>query len=267
MARNDQTAHSDQDNGLLLADDYDEKIHGEFFIQLAKTVSDRVNQCGYVYCPGDVMASNSEWRQPLKEWKQYFHRWIFTPEPKALMYSSIFFDLRCIYGEQQLLDDLNAYTFQLIKENRMFLAFMAANAQQNKPPLGLFRRFVLEKHGAESKSLDMKKRGIMPCTDIARVFALDACTTVINTRDRIRRAHLAGVISEVAADDLIDSYDFLSMVRLQHQVKNIKKGQEADNYVNPDELSSLERRHLKDAFDLISTYQDVLSNKYNQGSL
>jgi signal-transduction protein with cAMP-binding, CBS, and nucleotidyltransferase domain len=28
------------------------------------------------------------------------------PEPKALMYASIFFDLKCIYGESHLLDDL-----------------------------------------------------------------------------------------------------------------------------------------------------------------
>jgi len=267
LARNDQTAHSDQDNGLLLADDYDEQKHGEYFIQLAQTVSEGLNQCGYIFCPGDVMASNQKWRQPLNVWKTYFQHWIMNPEPKALMYSSIFFDLRCVYGEQELLNELHKSVQQMIKKNRMFLAFMAANAQQNKPPLGLFRRFVLEKHGIESKALDMKKRGIMPCTDIARVFALDAQTEVINTKARLKKSQQAGVISNTAAEDLIDSYDFLSMVRLQHQVKNIKAGKPADNYVNPSDLSSLERRHLKDAFELISTYQEVLSKRYNQGQM
>ncbi len=267
LARNDQTAHSDQDNGLLLSDEFDVQEHGAYFAQLAATVSDWLNQCGYVFCPGDVMASNEKWRQPLAAWKAYFKHWIFSPEPKALMYSSIFFDMRCVYGDQSLLDNLHQSVHQMIKENRMFLAFMASNAQQNKPPLGLFRRFVLEQHGAEKKSLDMKKRGIMPLTDIARVFALDAGTEAINTRDRIKNAHQAGVITDAAADDLIDSFDFLCMVRLQHQVKNIKLGREADNYVDPKVLSSLERRHLKDAFELISTYQEVLSKKYNQGQL
>ena len=78
------------------------------------------------------------------------------------MYSSIFFDLRCIYGDQTLLNNLHDDIHTMIKRNKMFLAFMAANALQNKPPLGLFRRFVLEKHGQEDKALDMKKRGIMP---------------------------------------------------------------------------------------------------------
>ncbi|MCB1583068.1 MAG: cyclic nucleotide-binding/CBS domain-containing protein [Xanthomonadales bacterium] len=267
LARNDQTAHSDQDNGLLLSDEFDEARHGDYFKQLAQFVSDSLSRCGYVYCPGDVMATNDKWRQPIKIWTSYFNRWINTPEPKALMYSSIFFDMRCIYGSQPLFDQLHKKVHKLINENRMFLAFMAANAQQNRPPIGLFRRFVLEKHGAENKSLDIKKRGIMPCTDIARVFALDSGTEVINTQDRLKSAHQAGIISAEAAEDLADSHEFLSMVRLQHQVKNIKKGQEANNYVDPNELSSLERRHLKDAFELISTYQEVLSKKYNQGQM
>ena len=144
---------------------------------------------------------------------------------------------------------------------------MAANGTQNKPPLGLFRRFVLEKHGSEKKALDMKKRGIMPCTDIARVFALDAGVSQINTRERLRLAHENKIISKVAYRDLTDAYDFLCMVRLKHQALKIKNNQEADNFVEPEELSSLERRHLKDAFEIISTYQDVLSNKYNQGRM
>ncbi|MFC3193740.1 putative nucleotidyltransferase substrate binding domain-containing protein [Marinicella sediminis] len=267
LARNDQTAHSDQDNGLLLSDQFDASLHGEYFAQLSEQVSEHLNRCGYVFCPGDVMASNPKWRQPLAQWQHYFDGWINSPEPKALMYSSIFFDLRCVYGDQSLFDQLQQHIRELTRNNRLFLAFMAANAQQNKPPLGLFRRFVLEQHGAEHKTLDIKKRGIMPCTDIARVFALDAGTEVINTLERIKRASESGVISNEAAVDLRDSFELLSLIRLQHQVRNIKRGQEANNYINPDELSSLERRHLKDAFELIRTYQDVVTQKYNQGQL
>ena len=267
LARNDQTVHSDQDNGMLLSNDYNEEVHGEYFKNLAHFISDGLNECGYVYCPGEVMATTDKWRQPYKTWLSYFKKWIHTPEPQALMYSSIFFDLRCIYGDQSLLVSLHEEIKGMIQENKMFLAFMAANGTQNKPPLGLFRRFVLEKHGSEKKALNMKKRGIMPCTDIARVFALDAGVTQINTRDRFQLAYENKVISKEAYRDLTDAYDFLTMVRLKHQALKIKNNQEPDNYVEPIELSSLERRHLKDAFEIISTYQDVLSNKYNQGRM
>ncbi|MBL4660795.1 MAG: cyclic nucleotide-binding/CBS domain-containing protein, partial [Alcanivoracaceae bacterium] len=267
LARNDQSVHSDQDNGMILADDYDEKKHGDYFFKLATFVSDGLDACGYIYCPGDVMATNDKWRVSYSVWRSYFKKWIHTPEPKALMYSSIFFDLRCIYGDQGLLQKLQVDISAMIEGNKIFLAFMAANATQTNPPLGLFRRFVLEKHGAEKKSLDMKKRGIMPTTDIARVFALDAGIAQINTRERFRLAYENKIISKEAYRDLTDAYDFLCIVRLRHQVIKIKKQQQADNYVEPNELSSLERRHLKDAFEIIRTYQDVLSNRYNQGRM
>jgi len=267
LARNDQTVHTDQDNGMILSDDYEEKIHGDYFKKLSHYISNGLNECGYIYCPGDVMATNHQWRQPFHVWLSYFKKWIHTPEPKALMYSSIFFDLRCIYGDQNLLNKLHTEINQMISENKIFLAFMAGNATLTKPPLGLFRRFVLEKHGSENKALNMKKRGIMPCTDIARVFALDAGVSQINTRERLHLAYDNNVITKEAFRDLTDAYDFLSMVRLKHQVIKIKNQQKPDNFVEPIELSSLERRHLKDAFEIISTYQDVLSNKYNQGRM
>jgi CBS domain-containing protein len=98
MARQEQTAHSDQDNGMILSDDYDPALHEEYFINIAKFVSDGLDACGYIYCPGNIMATNPKWRQPLSVWRGYFDEWINRPEPKALLYSSIFFDLRSLYG-------------------------------------------------------------------------------------------------------------------------------------------------------------------------
>ncbi|MGL4185720.1 MAG: DUF294 nucleotidyltransferase-like domain-containing protein, partial [Thiotrichaceae bacterium] len=85
MARREQTAHSDQDNGMILSDDYDPALHGEYFANLAKFICDGLNECGYVYCPGNIMATNEQWRQPYKVWKDYFTNWILTPEPQALL--------------------------------------------------------------------------------------------------------------------------------------------------------------------------------------
>ena len=51
MARREQTAHSDQDNGMILSDAYNEAEHGDYFRAIAKYVSDGLNACGYVYCP------------------------------------------------------------------------------------------------------------------------------------------------------------------------------------------------------------------------
>ncbi len=265
LARNDQTGRTDQDNGLILDDNYDQKFHGEYFSQLSQYVCDGLNECGYVYCPGDVMATNQKWQQPLANWKNYFRQWIVTPEPKALMYASIFFDLRCLHGESSLLVELNQYVRELVVENQKFLNFMAANALHNTPPLGLFRSFVLEKHGSEEKSLDMKKRGVAPITDLARVYALSCGAHPINTQARLQIAFQSNALSKPGLMDLNDAFEFLSLVRLTHQANQIENELTVDNYLLPDELSSLERRHLKDAFEIIRTYQSALASRYQTG--
>ncbi|RLA05613.1 MAG: cyclic nucleotide-binding/CBS domain-containing protein [Gammaproteobacteria bacterium] len=262
LARNDQTGLSDQDNAIILSDEYDESIHGEYFRKLSQFVCDGLNLCGYVYCPGEVMASNSKWRQPVGKWKKQFRKWITTPEPKALMYASIFFDLRCIHGDSRLLDEITESNQQLITENERFLHFMAANALHRTPPLGLFRSFVVEKHGSEEKALDMKKRGVVPITDLARVYALASGVNTINTHERLEAAHMEKELSEAGCKDLCDAFEFLSFIRLSHQARQICNHKKADNYLPPEELSSLERRHLKDTFEVIRTYQNALASRY-----
>lgn len=262
LARFEQTVHSDQDNGIILADDYDEARHGDYYRQLAQFVSDGLNACGYIYCPGNVMATNDQWRQPLAVWRRYFSGWIDQPEKKALMYVSIFFDLRCLCGEASLLYELQREVLEKTRGNTIFLAYMAANALQHRPPLGFFRNFVIDKSGGEEAGLEMKRRGVTPIVDLARVYALSAGLTELNTRDRLEAAAKAGVLSPTGMEDLIDAYEFISATRLQHQMRQVRAGVKPDNLVPPAELSTLERRHLKDAFDVVGTLQSSLESRF-----
>jgi signal-transduction protein with cAMP-binding, CBS, and nucleotidyltransferase domain len=65
----------DQDNGLIISEDLAEKDK-PWFEALAKYVCDGLNDCGFVYCPGNVMAINAEWRQTESVWTAYFNQWI-----------------------------------------------------------------------------------------------------------------------------------------------------------------------------------------------
>ena len=267
LARNEQTIHSDQDNAILLSNEYDKSTHGHYFQALSQSVSNGLNACGYVYCPGEVMATTDKWRQPLSVWQGYFNQWINSPEQKALMYASIFFDLRCVHGDPRLLKTLRQGVLKQSCGNTIFLAHMAHNALQFHPPLGLFRRFVLEKGGVEEKALNMKKRGVVPITDLARVYALASGADALNTQDRLEAAAEAGTISQSGKSDLLDAFEFISIVRLEHQAAQIERGETADNFVPPEQLSSLERRHLKDAFDVVRTLQSSMSQTFQAGNI
>ena len=261
-ARHEQTALSDQDNGIILDDSYDEAQHGDYFRALTKFVCDGLNECGYVYCPGDVMATNDKWRQPLAGWKKYFAKWIDSPEPEALMLSSVFFDMRSLYGKESLYKDLRDFVLKKATGNRIFLSFMAGNALTHQPPLGFFKNFVLIRGGEHDHTFDLKHSGVVPIIDLARTYALDAGLKEVNTEERLRAAVEKKIISQDGADDLLDALEFISITRLRHQAKQIHKGEKADNFMPPEDMSHFERNHLKDAFNVVKTMQAALASAY-----
>jgi len=262
QGRFEQSAKSDQDNALVLsnkATDADD----EYFAKLAKVVTDGLDACGYVYCPGDVMASNPKWRRPLRDWQQYFHKWITVPEQKALMHSNIFFDLRSVAGKASLVDKLKESVRQDARKNEIFLALMAKNAMNYQPPLGFFRQFVLEKSGEHKNTLDLKLHGIMPIVEIARIRSLAAGELRISTRNRLLAAGRAGEITEIDAANLIDALDFIEKLRIEHQSRQLQDGEQPDNHLSPKELSPLVRQNLKSAFSQVRVSQSALLNRFH----
>ncbi len=267
QARHEQTARSDQDNCLLLDDSYNPEEHGQYFKDFTKTVCDGLNICGYVYCPGEVMAMTDQWRQPLRVWKQYFGKWIDQPDPKALMHASVFFDMRPVFGNHAIYHDLRNFVLKKTKGSRIFLAYMASNALSRQPPLGFFRNLVLVRGGEHNQTLDLKLRGIVPIVDLARVYALDAGAEPVNTLDRLENARDRGSVSKDGAADLRDAWDFISTMRLRHQALRIRARKKADNYISPDELSNFEKSNLKDAFSVVKTMQGALATAYQTARL
>ncbi len=265
-ARREQTSHSDQDNALILSDALAPN-DDTYFKSLARFVNDGLNACGFVYCPGDVMASNAQWRQPRATWRRYFDDWIDEPEPMALMLSSVFFDLRLVHGDATLLESLQEENLQKSRANGIFLAHMVGNALKHRPPLGFFRNIVLIRGGDHDKTFDIKHRGIVPVVDLGRVYALAEGRSEVNTVERLQAVAATQTVSSEGARNLEDAYDFIATLRVRHQEQQLRAGELADNFVAPGELSTLERSQLKDAFEVIATMQQTLEQRYAAGRL
>ncbi len=264
QARHEQSSHSDQDNAMILSDDVRDE-HLPYFAELAKRVCDGLNDCGFIYCPGDAMAMNDQWRQPRSVWRGYFREWIEAPEPMALMLSCIFFDLRAVHGDFQLHRELQNMVLEMTKNSTLFTAHMVGNALKHRPPIGFFRAFVLIQDGEHDNTFDIKHRGTVPIIDVARVLALAEGIPRVNTSERLKALGGTPSMSAEMSNNLLDAFEFISNLRVRHQAAQISRGVEADNFLPPDKLSSLERKHLKDAFEVIKQAQESLGNRYKLG--
>ncbi|RDL47288.1 Hypoxic response protein 1 [Ensifer sp. M14] len=260
QGRQEQTGVSDQDNCIFIDDGFVESQR-PWFENLARFVSDGLNACGYVYCPGNMMATNPRWCQPVHVWRSYFHGWIATPDPMAQMLASVMFDLRPIAGSHMLFADLQAETLERASRNSIFVAHMISNSLKHAPPLGLLRGFATVRSGEHRDHIDMKHNGVIPVVDLGRVYALIARLTPANTRARLVAAEEAGVISGAGATDLVAAYDLIAELRLRNQAAQIRAGRTPDNYLAPYEFGDFERSHLRDAFVVVRTMQSALSHR------
>ena len=263
MARDEQLLVTDQDNALLLDDAYDPREHEAYFEQLAKFVCDGLAACGYAYCSGDIMATNPQWRKTFTQWQECFGDWIDNPEPQALLNSSIFFDLDGVWGETKLADILKIFIAQRAKKTPRFLASLARNALSRTPPLGFFKNFVMEPDGRHGKSINLKRRGTAPLSDVIRVHALAVGSDAQNSFERLDDINEAGLLPKGKGRELSDALEYISMVRIRHQAYDVEHNQSPDNAINPMHLSTFEKRNLREAFQVLDNAQQFLKYRYH----
>ncbi|MGB1208862.1 MAG: DUF294 nucleotidyltransferase-like domain-containing protein, partial [Paracoccaceae bacterium] len=259
QGRQEQTGVSDQDNCLII-DDAMTPEDDTYFAALAGFVCDGLNLLGYVYCPGDMMATAARWRQPRRIWRSYFNTWIAKPDPEAQMLASVMFDLRPIGGDHALWGTLQADVLAQASRNSIFVAHMVANALKHAPPLGLLRGLATIRSGEHRNTLDLKHSGVVPVVDLGRVYAIQGSISQVNTRARLEGAIAAGIVSDSGGHDLLDAYDLIAETRLAHQMRQIRAGTAPDNYMSLPELSEFDRSHLRDAFVVVKSMQSALGH-------
>jgi CBS domain-containing protein len=257
QGRREQSGVTDQDNGLII-DDSMRPEHDAYFSRLATIVSDGLAACGYEYCSGEMMATNPQWRQPLRVWREYFDRWIDHPDPTAQMLASVMFDLRPIAGDTSLFTGLQHDTLRRANANQIFVAHMISNSMLHTPPLTFLRGISTPRSGDHRHRVDLKLNGVIPVVDLGRLYALRGRLTPVNTRERLVAAEESGVISRAGGRDLVGAYDVIATIRLENQARRIEAGEGPTNFLNPRDLSDFEREHLREAFLVVRTMQAAI---------
>lgn len=265
LARHEMSLGSDQDNGFIFGDDFVRSQHDGYFAELGRRLAEGLNQAGYRFCPGNIMASNPDYRRTAAEWAQRFRHWIDSPDPQAILESGIFFDMRAVAGDALLAEQLRRETFAAAGENRIFTSFVARAAAATAVPLGFFRNFLLKEDAVEGKVLDLKAQAITPIVDLARTHAIVTVQAATGTLERLEAAVATGSLDRDAARDLSACFEFVRDVRFRHQARQIRSGDPPSNNLDPGELSRFDREHLRDAFKLIRAQLDKLRSDFAGG--
>lgn len=260
-AREEVHLGSDQDNALLL-DNCATESDRAYFSHFAMYVCKGLDECGYAICSGRFMAATPKWCQTQHVWQQYYRKWASNPEYDLLLNLTVFMDIRRVSGSEVLFRQLDEFRLEQVNGNGKLMSALVRNTLRTRPPLGIFNNLVLEKDGKNEKRLNIKKAAVNCLVDLARIYALNEGARSLNTEERFHDAWQQGVVNEHSYQDLIGTYHFVNQLRYRHHLECLRKGEAISNYLLPDHFSSFDRQHLKDAFRIISGFQDAIKMKF-----
>jgi CBS domain-containing protein len=263
-ARREQTLRTDQDNGLVYANPEPGQAAAAaaYYARFAEAAVQNLVAIGFPPCPGDAMASNPRWCQPLARWTAYFRRWIDHPSPEEVLAACIYFDLRPLAGALELAASLEQIVRAEAPASRAFLRLLAHAVVSSPVPRTLLGGVAVARRGPERGTVDIKAGGVLQLSGAARVSALQLGLAETNTIDRFRAAAARGAYTAAEAREITDAYQLLTRLRLVHQLERLAIGAPADNRIDPSALSRADALLLRDALRTVQRVQAGLRERF-----
>jgi CBS domain-containing protein len=263
-ARREQTLRTDQDNGLLYTDPEPAMTAATatYFARFATAAIEALVTIGFPRCPGDVMASNPRWCQPLSVWTAYFRGWLEQPRPDDALAAAIFFDVRPIAGALEVAAPLERQVRTEAPGARAFLRLLARDVVERRPPRTLLGNVAVRRRGPRRGTVDVKGAGALQLTGAGRLAALTLGLAETNTIDRFRAAAERGLYAAAEAREITDACQHLFRVRLVHQLDRIAAGAAPDNDVDPAQLSRADALLLRDALRTVERVQAGVRERF-----
>ena len=262
--RREQTLHTDQDNGILFEADSPEQAEHmrQRLLPVARRINQRLAECGFALCRGNIMAGNPELCLSRREWAQRFAAFVREATPESLLASSIYFDLRVVWGDEQGCAQLRRQLLADVADNSLFQRLLAANALRHRPPLGRFRDSVVARKGAEQDTSHLKEAGLTPFVDGARLLALAHGVEDSSTLRRFAELVRLEVIDAQDGAAYEEAYHFIQQARLQLHQQQAAQNLPLSNRLDPDSLNHLDRRILRESFRQAQRLQASLALRY-----
>ena len=259
--RGEQLLRTDQDSALVYADvpEAEDAAVRAYFLRLARRVTDLLHSVGFDYCPGEMMAVNPKWCQPLRNWRAQFGEWIEGAATEGQLKASIFFDFRAVYGSEALTGAMSAHILEQLKQQTIFLSFLARNVVQNPPPLTFFRNFLVESSGEHKNGFDLKKRAMQPLADAARTLVLQSGIT--GTNNTIKRFQRMAEL-EPQNRELYENAAYAYGVLMRFRALQGLKYNDSGRYLDPSTLTKMQRLLLRNSFRPLKDLQEMFTLRF-----
>jgi CBS domain-containing protein len=246
--------------------DLDSAVAWEDGAHASRDVVDRVlaglAACGVRADAHGATAGSALFARSCAEWEERIEGLLADPgRPQEMILLSLLCDARVVAGSAR--DPFEALRGAATQPRLRRLLLRVGLTP--RPPTGFLRDLVVEHTGEHRGRLDIKRGGMLPLVNLARYGGLAAGSRATGTVERLTVAQQAGTLPRETADTLLEAFDMLTALRLEHQVEALRAGRAPDDHIDPRTLNPLARRYLRGAFRAIASIQRTLSNELELG--
>ena len=158
--RKEPTIWTDQDNGVISSCFCNEKEECYVYMrEYARVGVLFLNEIGYPYCSGYVMATNRRWLKEADDWNEQIDKYVANEHIDDIRYLSMLADMRPIYGEYALANQLKTTLYKKIATTFSLRSRMIDSVRIPIVPIGPFGRVYVERWGEKSGMVDIKQGG------------------------------------------------------------------------------------------------------------
>ncbi|WP_240796856.1 DUF294 nucleotidyltransferase-like domain-containing protein [Terasakiella sp. SH-1] len=255
----------DQDNGFIL-DEYPDADHSRvdhFFRELAERMCNNLNEIGFPYCQGHVMATNPLWRKTLPQWIDQVRLWGKKRNSVALRLADIFFDFQPVWGQTELAEELRHAVLTMVQSNHFFLQEMYHAQRDHRVAINIFGRLRDDPDDKVNKrTVDLKYRALLPLVEGVRLLSLKHGLTETSTLKRIEGLKEVGELSDGEAEYLGSAFHFLTQLLLRRQVKDFENDRPVSRFVKIRRLSHREKESLVNSLRNIESFRKRLKGEF-----
>jgi PAS domain S-box-containing protein len=257
--RREETLLTDQDNAIIFEDVPEEKFLNvkNYFDQLGHFVCDALNEVGYTYCKGNVMAKNTHWTQPYSNWIRYFTQWITTPNPANILEASIFFDIRGVYGDLEMVSSIRTQMGPVISQNETFIYHLAHHTYHVKSP-SLPSGHI---HPEKMEPIDIKS-AMSIMTMFARTYSLKHHIQLTHTLERMESIKDKQIISSETYAEFYFTYNYLFKLRFRTQIEAIENSISPHNNLNLTNYTESEVLLIRRLLQVIVMMQNKIATDF-----
>ncbi|GAC90052.1 nucleotidyltransferase [Anoxybacillus flavithermus NBRC 109594] len=187
--RKEPTIWTDQDNGVIfLCSRHEKKDCYAYMREYARIGVLFLNEIGYPYCSGNVMATNERWLKDVEGWSEQIEKYVANEHIDDIRYLSMLADMRFMYGEHALVAQIKEILYKKIATNLSLRSRMIDSVRIPFVPIGPFGRVYVERWGEKSGMINVKQGGYVQLSSILKWIAVQKqFVDVHSTLERLTR--------------------------------------------------------------------------------